>query len=100
MINDPKSNFSASNTGVTLNNGLGNGSNVPIPFLIGNVENSIIDFNIDVPLNFTMCSITRYTTDRRRRILSARTNGNFLHGHWNERTYGQTSRKIYYSLSS
>jgi hypothetical protein len=77
--------FTASTLGVTLENEQGNGSDVSIPYLIGTAE-SRITFFINVPINFTMCSITRYTgDDNRRRTISAKEQGNFLHGHWNNR---------------
>jgi hypothetical protein len=72
-------NFTAETNGVTLSNGDGNGADVSIPFLFGDTSSNV-NFTVDVPTNFTVCSITRYTDNFRRRILCTQ-NGNWLHGH-------------------
>jgi hypothetical protein len=81
-------NFTATTTGETLTvgPGAGYGADASIPFLIG-TTNSMINFNVYVPTNFTVCSITRYTnsTDQNKRkiILGYESGDFFLHGHWN-----------------
>lgn len=67
---------------------IGNGALAIIPTISGTV-NSIINFKsgIYLPSDFTICSITRYTSDiasRRKRILTSQfdTGINLLHGHW------------------
>jgi hypothetical protein len=80
--------FTAETSGVTKDDGDGNGADVAIQYLIGDLETGKVDFKVNVPTNFTMCSITRYTSvthSRMRRIISARKEGDFLHGHWNNK---------------
>jgi hypothetical protein len=67
--------------GFTLDNGSGNGANASIPFLIGTVD-SIVNFNVNIPATFTVCSITRYTGNTNTRIIEAEED-NWFHGHWN-----------------
>jgi hypothetical protein len=74
--------FTAKSTGDTLTVGerAGNGADASILFLNG-TNNSIINFNINVPQLFTMCSITRFTfTNKQGRIITA-SGGNLIHGH-------------------
>jgi len=81
--------FTAETTGdvLTVGPGAGNGADASIPFLNGTV-NSIINFKVDVPVNFTVCSITRYSSSdpvKQDGILVGENNGNsgqFIHGHW------------------
>jgi len=80
--------FTATTEGeaLTVGDGAGNGADASIPFLNGTV-NSIINFKVDVPVNFTVCSITRYSSSdpvKQDGILYGSGNSaQFIHGHWN-----------------
>jgi hypothetical protein len=73
--------FIADTSGVTLDNGAGNGATADIPFLFGNTTQKI-NFNVTIPDTFTICSITRYSSNNRGTILNTLNNGYFIHGHW------------------
>jgi hypothetical protein len=71
---------------ITVGDASGNGATASIPFLSGNKQ-TIINLNINVPSLFTMCSITRWTTEiELQRIISVNdTSVNFIHGHEDQR---------------
>jgi hypothetical protein len=73
--------FTAETLGVTLSDGSGNGADAVIPFLYGNT-NSRVNFKVNIPTKFTICSITRYTGNTNSRIIGAEQD-NWFHGHWN-----------------
>ena len=70
--------------GMTLSFGIGTGTSQPIeiPYLPGSTT-SYIDWPIgSIPINFTICSITRYAEGKSGRVLSSKT-PNWYHGHFN-----------------
>lgn len=68
-------------TKVSLTNGSGYGASVSIPYIYGSTTSIVNWPDGSIPINFTVCSITRYTGSSKARILTSR-NGNWLHGHW------------------
>ena len=69
---------------ITKTSQAGNGAKASIWYLEGGPSDSIVLPPNSLPSQFTICSVTRYSsaTGARGRIISA-TSSNFLHGHYN-----------------
>jgi len=67
-------------------NGFGNGLNNTIPTLIGPTSSTITWPGGSIPGQFTIASTTRYNGGSRGRILNSKDGGNWLHGHWGNRS--------------
>jgi hypothetical protein len=65
----------------------GNGAAAPLPFVGGTTLAKMNWGELSVPVEFTMCSVTRYTGGEKERILSCFESNppatNFVHGHLN-----------------
>ena len=61
--------------------GFGN-ANFPITFITGTPTSTITFGTGTIPPTFTILSYTRYNGGTRARILTSKTTGNWLHGHW------------------
>jgi hypothetical protein len=87
----------ATGTTITYGSASGNGAAVRIPYISG-VTTTLLTWPAgSIPTNFTICSITRYTTagTNNERILTSNT-GNWVHGHVN--TSGSKRGIAYYEL--
>jgi hypothetical protein len=62
--------------------GNGNGANCNISYITGGTTATVNFGSGSLPLNFTVCSLTRYNGATKGRIINSSTSG-FLHGHWN-----------------
>jgi hypothetical protein len=73
----------ATKSGNALTKGFssGNGAAANIHFISGDTGSKITWPTGSIPINFTLCSITRYTGGTNRRIFNS-TGSNWLHGHW------------------
>lgn len=67
--------------GITKQQTIGNGATGNI-YSISGTKDTKIDFPINsIPDKFTICSITRYTSDNKKRILISTSDNNWVHGH-------------------
>jgi hypothetical protein len=70
----------ATMSGVTSATASGNGAAASIAYLSGTASSTIVFPTGSIPTNFTICSITRYTTSSQARLLQGQ-NINWVHGH-------------------
>ena len=80
--------------GVKSGNQIINNSDISIPYLFGDTSATMLWPVGSIPLNFTICSITRYTGGANQRILqsSGADKSNWFHGHGNN-----NSGVVYYN---
>ena len=55
---------------------------VPITYITGTTSSTITFATGTIPTTFTILSLTRYNGGSRYRVLTSKTTGNWLHGHW------------------
>lgn len=66
---------------ITIQQTIGNGATGNIHSISG-TKDTKIDFPANsIPAKFTICSITRYTNDNKKRILISNSDNNWIHGH-------------------
>jgi hypothetical protein len=66
---------------VSIGNVTGNGAFWSVPYVGGTTGTQFSWGSVSIPSNFTICSITRYSGEVKRRILHCK-DRNWLHGHW------------------
>ena len=66
---------------ITSSSGTGNGAVNSVASISGGTS-STLTWVSSMPVDFTICSITRYTGGANERVLTGSGSANWLHGHW------------------